>query len=406
MKQCCVAGVLSTLTLALCGCPTQPLIVGQIYPNLAVDGVFVVQGVSIDEYDNGDLFVLGKGIVLDRAQVPIGIRLRRTGEIEWATLVPLPPWVDLDDWTTENLNMLLRFRLPDFPADLAPDQEVVLASRIPFDQVRTTIRHVRLSPEGDILVDDAQVVQGPANVLATLATQDSGSVILGASDNGSFLLRLDRSRSQIWFTNLEEVAPRAVAVAQDAAGDLFVIGQAFSSALISVGKLSASGEAIWSNEVGGVGTGVPNPQSIAAAPDGGAVFAGPPFGSATAVTRVDADGKLLWVNTDAIGSRLNANDYHTMDIAVDSEGNTIVVGLGTTKGQILMFQIFTDVAFIAKFDPDGNVLWLRTLPTDKYLMNAVTVLQDGTYATTGLADVNGTALNVILFDPETGDVIN
>ncbi len=148
--------------------------------------------------------------------------------------------------------------------------------------------------------------------------------------------------------------------------------------------------------------------SVAATPDGGAVFAGPPFGFAPVVTRVDADGNLLWVNTDAVEPRLNSNDYLTMDIAVDSEGNTVVVGLGTTKEQILMFQIFTDVAFIAKFDPEGEMLWLRTLPTDYYLMNAVTVLQDGTYATTGFADDidNYSSLNVILFDPETGDVIN
>jgi hypothetical protein len=395
------------LSLALCGCPPQtPTRVGYIYPDLAADGIFVQQGVSIDEYDNGDLFVLGKGVVLDRAQVPIGIRLRPTGEIEWVTLVPLPPSIDLDNLDDQTLTTLTRFQLADFPADLAPDQEAVLASLVPFDQVRSTIRHVRLSPEGDILVDDSQVVQAAANVLATLATQDSGNVILGASDNMSFLLKLDRSGSQIWSTNPEEVAPRAVAVDRDAAGDFFIIGQEFGSPVMSVAKLSATGAAIWNNEVGGVGTGVPNPQSIAAAPDGGAVFAGPPFGSATTVTRVDADGNLLWVNTNAIGSRLDADDYQPMDIAVDSEGNTIVVGLGTTKEQILMFQIFTDVAFIAKFDPEGDMLWLRTLPTDYYLMNAVTVLHDGTYATAGLANINGFAANVILFDPETGDVIN
>ncbi len=91
-------------------------------------------------------------------------------------------------------------------------------------------------------------------------------------------------------------------------------------------------------------------------------------------------------------------------------GNTYVVGIGATTRypiQAIPYLIqTTQQGFIAKLDPDGNRLRFREIPPSSTI-NAVTVLSDGTVATAGSADVDDRrVLNIILFDPADGSVLN
>jgi len=292
--------------------------------------------------------------------------------------------------------------------------DIALAGSTDSSTFTNTIRIVRYAASGQLKSDTIYPFPSDVHAVSALSSGHSDDVFVTSGlqgKNGVFtplVAHIDTEGTMLWSVSLASVFPGDFDILDTdvtSAGNLLLVGTSFTSSGARVFKLSGeTGDVLWDRTFDESTSAIVN--AVAATADGGAAFAGPPTGFAPVVTRVDADGSLLWVNADAVGSRLHADDYQTKDIAVDAEGNIVVIGLGTTKGQILEFQTFTDVAFIAKIDPDGNVLWFRTLPTDTYLMNAVTVLQDGTYATTGLADVNGRVLNVILFDPATGNVIN
>ena len=94
----------------------------------------------------------------------------------------------------------------------------------------------------------------------------------------------------------------------------------------------------------------------------------------TFITRLKPDGSLDWTSTFTSGSEDNATA-----VTVDANGNAYMVGY--TYGDLSGIPNAGDRdAFVAKFDPQGNRLWVRLIGTDGH---------DG--ATSVTTDANGNA---------------
>jgi hypothetical protein len=122
----------------------------------------------------------------------------------------------------------------------------------------------------------------------------------------------------------------------------------------------------------------------------------------------DAEGNFLSISDNLFvpanpDERSGANDF-----IVDSSGDIVMVGEGTTVRYIgNFFPQITIRPFIAKLTPDGDRIWERTINARGVIVNGVTETADGGYATTGAAPgPNGDVLlNVIRFD-RNGNITN
>ena len=213
------------------------------------------------------------------------------------------------------------------------------------------------------------------------------------------------------------------AVTTDAAGNIYMAGQfngtadfdpgAGATNLTSHGeydmyitKFDPTGNLIWARNFGG--SDWDSVRSLAFDPAGylyatgefrGTVDFGPGPGETvlTSVGRADAfilkldlDGQIHWVAR--FGGTENAGGSA---IAVDNDGNTLTAGsyvrtVDFDPGPGLMeltSKRRSSDGFITKLDPDGNLLWVRSIGSDKReSVNSIAVDNDGNVYTTGHFD--------------------
>lgn len=165
-------------------------------------------------------------------------------------------------------------------------------------------------------------------------------------------------------------------------GNLYVVGD-FESAmqvgadpLISQGaadafvaKLGATGEPLWGRSFGNAG--LQYGRSVGAAPDGSVLFLVTPVGTAdfgggpvpytAAVVKLDKDGNFAW-NMGCTPEQNNGT-VTVRDLAVDAQGNVVVVGTfsGTVDcGTGPLSTLFGyDNVLVAKYSSAGVVQWVK-----------------------------------------------
>lgn len=169
-----------------------------------------------------------------------------------------------------------------------------------------------------------------------LGTVDFGAGPITNADSGSFVTRFDPDGNARWTVAVESAgAHGAKGIAVDADGNAFV------GSLVSLTKLSPTGQVLWSKRpVERPRNGSFHEYDIAADGAGGVVLLGwsderlnvgvvtLPF--AAFVLDIDGQGELRWSNL----FRQTSTDYLPTGLAVDGMGNT-VIAQGTNKGNSL-----------------------------------------------------------------------
>lgn len=198
-------------------------------------------------------------------------------------------------------------------------------------------------------------------------------------------------------------------LATDTAGNLLVTGEyegdiEFGGEVLSsrggndifVAKLDPQGGHVWSQSFGDDAR-YQYPYGLAAGPDDEVLVAGKFEGSLTFgteeleseggadifVAKLNADGTAAW------GRRFGdqANYQQAQDVAVDADGNVIIVGDyqgSVTFGDDTYTTLGSSDIFIAKLSPEGTPLWSKSFGSaNKDLANAVSIGPDNSIVVAG-----------------------
>ena len=137
-------------------------------------------------------------------------------------------------------------------------------------------------------------------------------------------------------------------------------------------KQTTAGTALWGRSITNNGNGSSYAQCVAAAPGGGiyasGVFSGTNWlgtnklvdvaGGSTYLARFDSNGNVLWIQT-ITGTNGNFTEYH--DLTSDPAGNVTISALisgGTRVGTSNVF-VLGQQGVLAQFDANGNLRWLQ-----------------------------------------------
>jgi hypothetical protein len=209
-------------------------------------------------------------------------------------------------------------------------------------------------------------------------------------------------------------------IAADTEGNTFVSGftegelsgTSFGSIDAFLAKFDTEGDNVWTIQLGT--TGQDNATGVAVDAAGNVYIAGgvegnlsaPSLGDADAfIARYDTEGNEVW--TTQTGT--TAKDYAS-DIVVDEEGNVYISG--HTEGELGLVHAGEKDAFLAKFDADGNYLWATQvgtanteLSTDVALDAAGNVYISG-FTTGDLAGANAGKADIFLakFDADGNEI--
>ena len=154
-----------------------------------------------------------------------------------------------------------------------------------------------------------------------------------------------------------------------ASDTLIAGGGKFGTALM---KQTTSGASLWARGITNTGNGNSYPQSMAAAPGGGVyvsgVFTGTnglgtnnlieAAGGTTYLARFDADGNVLWVRTVA-GTNFNFQSYH--QLVADPAGNVTLSALiqDTVNLGSTNISVSGQRGLLVQYDASGNVRWVQ-----------------------------------------------
>ncbi|WP_234023480.1 hypothetical protein [Sorangium cellulosum] len=198
---------------------------------------------------------------------------------------------------------------------------------------------------------------------------DFGTVRLTASPPGGpelFVANLKASGRTRWAAQIaadEDSILLGKAIASDGRGGALVLGTLEGAARVAghrierraigtfVVRLDRSGRFSWvslppsGSDTGEIGIEVDDDDNIFIASADGR-------GNATFLTKLDEDGALLW-HKRFPGSPEQAEDLY--DFAVDPDGSVLLAGTGVFGEEELPGG---PSPFVAKIDPDGNVLWV------------------------------------------------
>jgi hypothetical protein len=200
----------------------------------------------------------------------------------------------------------------------------------------------------------------------------------------TFVAKYDKTGNLLWARSsgfFYADTPRAVAV--DSHGNSFVVGNfsnggSFGSTNLSsvsgsddifIAKFTADGRQLWVLQIGGNST----DYATAVAVDSGGnfyvsgyFFATVDFGGVTVSATANADGflakynndgQLLWVRT------VTGNSSEVISsVSVDQSGNAYIAGYFPNTvmvGATCLFSSGGNDIFIARFNPDGNVIWAK-----------------------------------------------
>lgn len=195
-----------------------------------------------------------------------------------------------------------------------------------------------------------------------------GGAVAGSSD--LFLSKYDSDGTRLWTRQLGTSAYDTASSVACGNGGVYVAGysegslsgaSAGGSDMVLV-KYDPSGNRLWTRQYGSSATDFAN--SVAVDSSGNAYVTGMTYGSLGApnaglrevfVAKYDASGTRLW--TQQISSSIG-DGY---GVATDYAGNVFVTGV--TAGNVLGDKVGDQDAFVAKYDPSGNLLWSRQFGT-------------------------------------------
>jgi catechol 2,3-dioxygenase-like lactoylglutathione lyase family enzyme len=206
------------------------------------------------------------------------------------------------------------------------------------------------------------------NVYLTGDTEDSlGGPNAGAAD--VYLAKYDSSGNRLWIRQLGSSArDSARGVSPDNQGNVYIAGYTSGSLAgpnagdydAFLAKYDNAGNHLWTRQLGTAS----GEYATVSADSGGNVYiagdthgslAGPNAGDADAyLAKYDPNGNRLWLKQ--FGS--SAGDA-AAGISTDKSGNVYIAG--PTDGNVGGTNVGAGDTFIAKYDPAGNRLWIRQL---------------------------------------------
>jgi hypothetical protein len=215
----------------------------------------------------------------------------------------------------------------------------------------------------------------------SVAVDAAGSVYMTGRTDGSlsgpnaggediFLTKFDTSGNVLWRQQIGTAgADRSYSVAVDGSGSVYISGYTegdlggtnAGSYDAFLTKLDASGNVLWSQQIGTAHTDFSS--SVAVDASGSSYISGGTsgdLGGANAggadafLTKFDTSGNELW--SQQIGS---ASDDSSYSVALDAAGNAYISG--TTEGDLDGTSVGGRDAFLTKFDPLGNELWSQQI---------------------------------------------
>jgi uncharacterized delta-60 repeat protein len=219
-----------------------------------------------------------------------------------------------------------------------------------------------------------QTLNGTSNAFdeaASVAVDNQGNVVAaGFTENTGThrdfaVAKFDRDGTLLWQQNINGTigwTDQATSVAVDNQGSVVAAGyiqNIGTGSDFTVVKFDRDGTLLWQQNLNGRGNGYDRAWSVAVDHNGDVVAAGitqNSDGSGTdfMIAKIDHRGTLLWQQT------LGGSDERSYDtassVAVDNQGNVIVAGSTDSIGQ----HYITDFT-VAKFDPDGVLLWRQDL---------------------------------------------
>ncbi len=256
----------------------------------------------------------------------------------------------------------------------------------------TELRAVKLDADGEVLWDrryGRELIE-PRDMAAS---GDGGCVIAGTRTfltlqaankaytytDRVFLRKLDVNGDIVWDRNYESPVQynglERIKPVSD--GGYVMVG-----ADAQIVRLDQEGNVLWWQPVGWTIT----LTGVSETSDGGFVAVGT---AATnnprpAVIRLDAAGNVLWTVYGADIVPLEQLDqYHVRDGVVDNEGRIVMVGQATTVRYVgNFFPIITNGGFVMQLDPNGNLLWNKSV-SSAYEINGIALTNTGNYITTG-----------------------
>lgn len=256
----------------------------------------------------------------------------------------------------------------------------------------------KLDPMGNVLwaknfggsgpdLGQAIAVDGAGNVYLTGSYQNSMTVgattLTAQGGNDAFVLKLDTLGNPVWAKSVGgSASDSGFSIALDSANNVYTTGIFSSTAQFGtttltarggagdtdsfVMKMDANGNVAWVDQFGGTGhddgTGVSvgSTGNIYATGDfsGSATFGGSTLtstgGGDAYLVRLDASGNVVWARGFG-GSALDAG----LGVTTDGSGNVVDVGFfqnTMTLGGVTLSSGGGTDAYLARFDPNGNVL--------------------------------------------------
>jgi len=222
-----------------------------------------------------------------------------------------------------------------------------------------------------------------------LALTPAGEVLMLSYSYPAYLntlIKFDRVGNMVSsnvVTSLPGQMTSAGGIAVDAIGATYLVGRGGPNGgkAFSVVKLNAAGELAWVSRESNPLSGAPN-YANALAPDAqgnlvvGGISQGPitlgPFqfgeGSGPVLCKYGPAGQLLWAKRIDHQNTAQFKTEYLYDLAVDSSGNILISGyFSTGTADFGGTTVFPGGAnpdssgdgFIAKYDPNGSLLWVR-----------------------------------------------
>jgi Lectin C-type domain/Beta-propeller repeat len=199
-----------------------------------------------------------------------------------------------------------------------------------------------------------------------------GGPLAGADD--TFLAKYDSNGMLLWKRQLGGSSwDGSRSVATDSSGNAYIVGETGNSlggsgSLVGnidawIGKYSSNGTLLWTKQLG---TTVYDGASDVVIDNSGNIYisgwtegslGGTSAGGIDAwVAKYNSSGTRLW--TKQLGT---SADDQSWSIATDAAGNVYLTGL--TSGNLGGINAGGDDAWVAKYNPNGNLLWTRQLGT-------------------------------------------
>jgi hypothetical protein len=189
-----------------------------------------------------------------------------------------------------------------------------------------------------------------------------------AGETDAFLAKYDTAGNQLWTKQLGTSAMEMCnSVTVDASGNAFICGhtaELLSANHMFLAKYNPEGSLLWNQQLGTTSTN-DNCWSVAVDASGNSYISGstpsslggPNAGEDDAfLAKYSPDGNLLWI--EQLGTIFDDVSY---SVTLDASGNPFISG--STRGNLGGSDASGTDAFLSKYDPEGTLLWTKQLGT-------------------------------------------